>query len=184
MKSFKQFITEIYTDNAVSVESKFKKMDNNHIAKNYDLHHTSKMGEYDVSHATHKKDKTHALTFIHHNGEHVGTISGTTHSDGKKGFTVHKSSIAKEHQGKSLMTKTYAHLATQHNHEIHSDTVQSHAGHNIWKKLHQTPGVKVTAHMKNNKISEPAFHNLHHDYSKSEYNKNVGNIKHYVVTKK
>jgi len=184
----KEFMTEIYVQNAVSVTSAHKKLNNDSIAKNYDLHHTSKMGDYDISHATHKKNKPATATFIHHNGEHVGTIYGNAHPDGKKGFAVVKSSLSKEHQGKNLMAKTYAHLITKHNHEIHSDRVQSYGGHNIWKNLHKIPGVKVSAVQKNKKITEPSFHDIGKPFPSGEdnikRNKDVNDkINHYVAKK-
>ena len=156
----KEFMAEIFVDDAISVTAPHKKLNNDSIAKDYDLHHTSKMGDYDISHATQKKNKTQAATFIHHNGEHVGTIYGNTHPDGKKGFVAKVSSLSKEHRGKNLMAKTYAHLITKHNHEIHSDRVQSYGGHNIWKNLHKIPGVKVSAVQKNKKTTEPSFHDI------------------------
>jgi hypothetical protein len=181
VKTFKQFMTEIYVMDAISVTSQHRKLNNDSIKKNYDLHHTSKMGDYDISHATHKKDKTQTATFIHHNGEHIGTIYGHSHQDGKKGFIVGKTSLFKKHQGKNLMTKTYAHLVTKHNHEIHSDRVQSYGGHNIWKNLHKIPGVKVSAVQKNKKTIEPSFHDIGKNHIKR--NSDVEKINHYVAKK-
>jgi hypothetical protein len=139
------------------------------------------MGDYDISHGTHKKNKTQAATFIHHNGEHVGTIYGNKHANGKEGFVVKKTSLSKAHRGQNLMSKTYAHLASKHNHEIHSDTAQSYGGHNIWKNLHKMSGVKVTARKADNKTVEPSFH----DIGKDHINRNTKVIKihHYELKK-
>jgi hypothetical protein len=182
MKTFKQFMTEIFVTSAMGSVVRHNKLNNDSIVKNHDLHHTSKMGDYDISHATHKKDKTQTATFIHHKGEHVGTIYGQAHPDEKKGFVVNKTSLSKEHQGKNLMAKTYAHLATKHDHEIHSDTIQSFGGHSVWKNLHKIPGVKVSAHLKNNeKHAEPSFHDIGKNHFKHNYD--VTKIHHYVVKK-
>jgi len=91
-------------------------------------------------------------------------IHGTYH-----GKTLHVHNLMGREGSTIKADDMYAHLANHHNMTIASDTLQSHGGAKVWKKLSERPDVEVHHEFDGKEIPLHRGKDWHKNYKKDYY---------------
>ena len=152
MKTYKQ-LTEVFVTNSIKKTDanefgKIGEKTNKEIAEIHTPVSSSQITgrngkKYDVTVAKPKYgDDTHRTVFVHHNGEHVGSVRGA-YEPKTSTLTIDGAGLHQNHQGHDVMSDVYKDVIHNHNINLKSADIHSVGGHKIWNKLKEDPKIKI-----------------------------------------